>query len=72
MRKGRLREATALFFGSLGIMLYFCTLYGTELYLDCIFPHRVRCCAGEVSLFRRRHGISRYDGFHVLLVEDRL
>ena len=22
--------------------------------------------------FRRRHGISRYDGFHVLLVEDRL
>ena len=51
---------------------YLCTQYGIELYLDRVFHHRIRDCAGETGVSGRLRGIPGNDGFDVFVVEDGL
>ena len=51
---------------------YLCSLYGIELYMDCVFHHCVRHRGGEIGVLRRLRCVSGHDGFDVLIVEDRL
>ena len=52
-----LREQVPLFlwnkFGKSLTYSYLCTHYGTELYLDSVFHHRLCDCAGETGVFGR-------------------
>ena len=60
------------FFGYMQRLSYLCSQYGTKLYLDCIFHHRIRDSAGEIGVSGRLRRVPGNDGFDVLIVEDSL
>ena len=73
----RLRDAVALFFTPFFLLLQqksrtFAHCYGTELYLDSFFSHRVCYRTGEAYFFWRFRRLSGHDGLDVLIVEDGL
>ena len=51
---------------------YLCTHYGTELYLDSVFHHRLCDCAGETGVSGRLRCVPSDDGFYVFIVKDSL
>ena len=51
-------------------MITFALRYGTELYLDCIFPCGFRCGTGETGVPGRLRGVSCHDGLDVPVLKD--
>ena len=49
---------------------YLCKDYGTELYLDRLFPDCFSDSSSEVGILRRFRRVPGNDGLHVLIVED--